>query len=168
MFKWNTWETCNYVIGDVKTNNIAAFDFDGTIVKAKYGKKYSTTASGYDFNMDPEKINECNKLGWTVVIFSNRKNIGYEGLNFLTNLKFTPWIFTAMSDDKYRKPDIGMWNLFIYLLSERGITNISSDSFYMGDAAAGFTTDPKYIWSDSDYKFALNIGIQFILPVIKL
>ena len=72
----------------------------------------------------------------------------------------------ATHDDKYRKPLVGMWDMF---LENNGLTREDIDpqqSFYIGDAA-GRKKGPqrkKNDFSDNDYKFALNVGLQFQTP----
>ena len=64
-------------------------------------------------------------------------------------------VLVASGDDKYRKPNVGMWN---YLTTKMISTDIKS-AFYCGDAA-GRIQD----FSDSDLQFANNIHIPFYEP----
>jgi len=63
----------------------------------------------------------------------------------------------AYSDNFYRKPLTGMWDL----LNEYNIPK--NKSFYVGDAAGR-----KNDHSDSDLNFAHNIGIKFIIPELYI
>ena len=71
-----------------------------------------------------------------------------------------PMLFlAATASDEYRKPALGMWN---HLFPKNSPHTYEKKSFYCGDAAgrpasAGKSKD----FSDSDLKFALNIGIPF-------
>ncbi|KAF0526873.1 PNK3P-domain-containing protein [Gigaspora margarita] len=75
-------------------------------------------------------------------------------------------IYAAMAYDKYRKPMIGIWNYFVENRNV-GVTVDKENSFYVGDAAGriknwklGVSSD----WTDTDRKFAENIGINFYTP----
>ena len=58
----------------------------------------------------------------------------------------------STADDKYRKPNIGMWETLSKMIDIKS-------AFYIGDAAGR-----KGDFSDSDLKFAENIEIQFYVP----
>lgn len=67
----------------------------------------------------------------------------------------------ALEDDEYRKPGTKMWDL---LESNNGGIKIDKKkSFYCGDAAGRKTATHKD-HSDSDLKFGLNVGIEFLTP----
>jgi bifunctional polynucleotide phosphatase/kinase len=86
-------------------------------------------------------------------------------------------VYVAKTYDLYRKPNIGMWELMkIDLKDEFGLNKIriSNKSFFCGDAAGRISasTFKKKLYprskigdfSDTDIKFALNIGIHFLTP----
>ena len=60
----------------------------------------------------------------------------------------------AFGKDEYRKPETGMWDFYT---KNRNVNY--DESFYVGDAAGR-----KKDFSDSDLKFAENIGITFYTP----
>jgi bifunctional polynucleotide phosphatase/kinase len=65
--------------------------------------------------------------------------------------------------DKYRKPSIYFWDLFLH----RCESPIDYEkSFYCGDCAGRLynptTKVPDY--KDSDLKFAINAGLKFLTP----
>lgn len=67
----------------------------------------------------------------------------------------------ATDDDKYRKPLLGLWDMF---LQNNHLTTADIDlqsSFYIGDAAGRKKGPQRKIndFSDFDYKFALNVGL---------
>ena len=68
--------------------------------------------------------------------------------------------------DEYRKPAVGMWNYLQDKLSKGKATKLDIEkSFYCGDAAGRpKTATTKADFSDSDIKFALNLGLKFKLP----
>lgn len=72
----------------------------------------------------------------------------------------------ATHGDQYRKPSLGMWDYFCKnLLGEDIKTVDKKKSFYCGDAAGRpKTATRKKDFSDTDRKFAINIGIGFKTP----
>ena len=69
--------------------------------------------------------------------------------------------FLACEDDQYRKPGTKMWDVL-----EKNNGDIKVDkklSFYCGDAA-GRKTGKHKDFSDSDLKFGLNVGLEFLTP----
>ncbi len=138
---------------------IAAFDLDYTIVVPKSGKKFPLDKN--DWKLLPgikERI--CNlALDHQIVIISNQgsKHFNLEDFKYkLEQISLaldTGLRVIACTNDIDRKPGTGMWTLL------QNNTNIQIDltnSLYTGDAA-GRPGD----FSDSDLKFALNVGIPF-------
>lgn len=93
------------------------------------------------------------------------------------NWQFYFAVYVAKVHDLYRKPNIGMWELMKSDLREEFNLNkipISKKSFFVGDAAGRISASPfkkriypsssKGDFSDTDRKFALNIGITFLTP----
>ena len=71
-------------------------------------------------------------------------------------------ILAATLDDVHRKPTTGMWSFF----EKEFITSTGKKAklcFYVGDAA-GRNEGSRSDHSDTDYKFALNLGIPFYVP----
>ena len=68
----------------------------------------------------------------------------------------------VLNDDKYRKPEIGMWGVMERILRKYyKINPLFQDSFYCGDAAGREASgNIKNDFADTDYKFAENIGIM--------
>lgn len=90
-------------------------------------------------------------------------------------------VYVAKNYDLYRKPNIGLWELMKEDLREQFDLNgngkklrISKKSFFCGDAAGRISASPfkkklyptssKGDFNDTDRKFALNIGINFLTP----
>ncbi len=73
-------------------------------------------------------------------------------------------ILAATQSDQYRKPAVGSFDYLkkvIFADSEISI----KDSFYCGDAAGRPKTETKpKDFSDSDIKFAANVGLRFLTP----
>ena len=172
--KWTT--TDNYTIGktkdiDLTNQKIAAFDLDDTIIKPSDGQKFSKGSDDWEFYNDQviKKLTEYSNKGYFIVIISNQKGISrgqikiedwQEKIEKIAGLYNNDlFIFCALKDDMYRKPRTGLWDKFI-----KG--NLK-DSFFCGDAGGLFKRTVNGInlnkdFSDSDAKFAHNIGIEFI------
>ena len=156
---------------------IAAFDLDWTIIRPKYNKKFPTNKNDWVFinNKIRKKINKLLKDDYYVVIFSNQGGILYKKQNvediiykfnyiikkikYKTNqLKNVSYVI-SYKYNKYRKPNISMFSLY---LSKLKITKDDIDynkSFYCGDAS-GREKD----FSNTDKQFALNIKFKFHTP----
>jgi len=144
-------------------DKIFATDLDGTLIrtrKARFAKDED------DYAFLPNCITTLKnyiKKGFTIAIFTNQKRLPNimvsRTKNILTDLLnegIDPWIFISTKDDKYRKPNIGMWEYFVDNFDH----NIDfKSSFYVGDAA-GRPQDH----SDADIKFAEQIGLKFYVP----
>lgn len=156
--------TDKYMIGnkcDLKGKKLAAFDLDHTLIKPINNKKFSETDSDWELydNCLVEKLNKLVSTGYTLVIISNQKGISTGKVSsdvFQSKMKKISdsfnqdfIIFISLEDDLYRKPRTKLWDEFI-------MGDIST-SFYCGDAA-GLAGD----FSDSDLKFALNVGVKFM------
>ena len=143
-------------IGD----KIFATDLDGTLIRTRRAR---FAKDEYDYAFLPNCIKILKdhiSKGFTIAVFTNQKrlpDIMIKRINNvladLINEGIDPWIFVSTKDDKYRKPNIGMWEYFV--------DNFNHDidyksSFYVGDAA-GRPQDH----SDSDLKFAEQIGLKF-------
>ena len=162
-----TNSTVYHWVSNLNPDNLtkaACFDLDWTLVRpnsSKFPKTYddSVIMSG--------RINILNKyieFGYTIIIFTNQKITKKENLQFKLDRindilnkfgedKIYPIVYMSIADDKYRKPNIGMWEEF------RKYYKKITTAFYCGDAA-GRSSD----FSDSDLKFAENIGVKFYTP----
>jgi bifunctional polynucleotide phosphatase/kinase len=110
---------------------------------------------------------------YPIVIFTNQLglSLGKCKLHDITSkiecvVKATginPYVFIATENDKYRKPHVGMFKLFVkkYLRMRTRDAIAAINMMFCGDAA-GRGLD----FSDSDRKFALNCGIDFITPEV--
>jgi bifunctional polynucleotide phosphatase/kinase len=155
-------------IPDVEpTDKFACFDLDWTVA---YGQKRLFPSDPDDIFILPKRKTTLTRLhseGWTILIFTNQyaaskkertKRAG-RVKTALEKLEIPCWAFMAVGKDKkgvidsYRKPAKGMWEHAVEMLGE------PSEAFYCGDAA-GRPQD----FSDSDKKFAENIGIEFRTP----
>ncbi len=160
--------------------SIAAFDFDGTLTLVQGSHVHAKNANDWKlFHPSiPERLRSLHQDGYRLVIFSNQQGIS-EAKNLHRKQSFIgrvenfvksaipdlPLIvYAATRDDGCRKPCPGMWNLFEKHHAE---PIEKCRSFYVGDAAgrpAGHKPGARKDFSDSDLKFAFNIGITFATP----
>lgn len=148
------------------STNISAFDLDWTLVREIRGK---FPKDENDFAFLPNRLVVLKyyvENNYTIVIFTNQ---GYTGvkltmaINRINNILqvllregINPWIFAATGkDSSYRKPNIGMWQVFAQYIPNINLTK----SFYVGDAA-GRPQDH----GPNDRDFATNIGLPFYAP----
>lgn len=168
-YTWQQYETVWYRFPKdiINTNNIAKvamFDLDWTLVKPYKGKFPKDYQDNLIMDNRINILKQYVNIEYLPIIITNQKLTSREILvdkikrmNDIIN-KFNyygidPVIIMSTMDDKYRKPNIGMYDLLFKLLP-----NINS-GFYCGDAA-GRPND----FSDSDLKFAENAKIPFYLP----
>lgn len=160
-----------------QNNKIIAFDLDDTIIKTKSNKKISIDKEDWEFKYNSNKkiIEEFNKGDTNIIIFTNQSsinkkeynkeiedNIKYKIESIIKELNIPVMVFIATKDDKYRKPNYFMWNKMLEINNMKVDLN---NCLYIGDACG--REKNKYHskdFSDTDYKFALNIGINFKTP----
>lgn len=153
---------------------IAGFDLDYNLIKPKSGKKFPQDSNDWCW-LYPEVKQNLLKLGqddsFIIVIFTNQQGIEkgkttideldekFQQIQLDLNIQLI--FLVSDKDDSYRKPRIGSWKL----LQKKGA--IKEGSFYVGDAAGRIKDNnfPKD-HSDSDRKFADNIGITFYTPEV--
>jgi bifunctional polynucleotide phosphatase/kinase len=151
-------------------SGFACFDLDWTLVQPKDTKFPRTYTDNYIMPKRIEKLKELIEKGYNIILFSNQKLSNKENLQFKLsrmadiiekfNLQGIPLLlYMAVNDDKYRKPNTGMWDYFNLYMNSKGVKVSKEYSFYCGDAA-GRVND----FSDSDKEFAKNIGIKFYIP----
>lgn len=148
--------------GIVSTGNLACFDLDWTLVRPYQG---DWPKSPSDIILLPNRISTLKQLrerGFTIIIFTNQKSttptkvsFNHDRVNNFVNLisDIPIILFMSISDDIYRKPNIGMYQTLLQM-----IPPITS-AFYCGDASGRFSD-----FSDSDLMFATNAGMKFYVP----
>jgi len=182
-------ETKNYLKGIVHTVGtvpdplrIAGFDLDDTLInRSKKGTEWILLATNISVVFEQLVTDK-----YAIVVFTNQggmsMNKNFDIADWKKNVenvvsllfssikkKFYFAIYAAKCYDLYRKPNLGMWTLMKNdLTSEFNTTvRISKKSFFCGDAAGRVEPDiynSKPDFSDTDRKFALNIGIPFYTP----
>lgn len=172
---WTSFETCLYRSGALPSQEgktkIAAFDMDSTLILANNGAKYSTDVLDYVwcFPNVIERLQSLHMNGFTITIFSNRR--GSPQMNktaqkrvddMITKIGVPLWTFFATKQDQYRKPEPGMFNLFLRLI--KNTAALDPQSFYCGDAAGPDSTLRWNRWSDIDQEYSKRINVLFVEP----
>jgi len=187
----------------VYSPKLACFDIDGTLIEPKSlnskGKQSTFPKNSDDWKFWCEKgsivkrLQECHDMGYSIVFVSNQKYAPTHKSHQNFKLKLPkvakalgriPFIvFAATTDDKHRKPNIGIWMLVEKIFAQQGVVPDKSQSFYVGDAAG---RSPKILsglkalyeartgrknshptekdHNNTDLKWAENIGIKFYTP----
>jgi bifunctional polynucleotide phosphatase/kinase len=152
-------------------SRMAAFDFDGCLVVKMFGDREMCSVM---FDHVPDVLRSLYKAGYMVCIISNQGDIGRATNSreetvervkrrfdtFVDMVGIPCLVLASTTNDKYRKPDVGMW-LMVQEFCEPVIDSLRSgsffdDSFYVGDAA-GRPGDH----SDCDKEFAKSCNISF-------
>lgn len=180
--KWKNIDSCmvyEYISKTVYQykNLVCGFDLDHTLIKPKNDKNFSSNNDPTDWTYFhpsiPQKLRELSKNGYKIIIVTNQAGLqsGKTNLDvwkqkveqFLKDLDVTITVLVSTEKDKYRKPNEYIWTRFIKVDPK-----LIEFCFFCGDAGGikksrkiG-TTILKKDFSDSDYKFALNLGIKFI------
>ena len=188
IFKWQTLENTvlckafnNYLPGKKK---LLSFDLDDTLITfGKSGKSKSpnkTKDTPYKFTFDlnkvKSKLDEYQKNDFIFAIFSNQNGITQGHIKesdfkdkidkiFSQELKYPIITFFAKEKDFYRKPCVGMFELFTKKFNDNAPLDLS-ECIYVDDAAGRkkSSTYKRNDFSNSDYKFALNCRLKFLTP----
>lgn len=171
--QWSEEGSCLYGQYDnlelTDESKICAFDLDHTIMIPKDGKTFAKAKDDWIFvNNVPDYLIQLQTDGYKLVIITNQKGISSgkvpvevwkAKIAMMANMLKIPFIImAAMKDDGFRKPRTGIWDKYV--------KGNRSQSFYCGDSGglAKRKLDGKWVkkdFSDSDLKFACNVGVQF-------
>jgi len=171
-----TLHVCDY--GSRPSAAVAAFDLDGTLIDTKSGKVFAEGPTDWRWwhPKVPEKLRALSAEGRRLVLVSNQSGIGKgttdklehrQKLDAIQRALALPLVaLVATGDDEFRKPRTGAW---AWLASDAGggLAPDAARSFFVGDAAGRPETKrpkAKKDFSDSDLKFALNVGAEFWTP----
>jgi len=146
---------------------IAAFDIDGTIITTKSGAVFPKNSDDWKFMYDNvlTKLKECISENYCIIFISNQAGLkSEEQINnwklkmghVIKKIGVPICIYASIGKDIYRKPLPTLWTEIASKVD--GKINMVS-SFYCGDAAGR-----KGDHNDTDYKFALNNKLEFLLP----
>lgn len=166
----------DYIMGQTKEivltdKKIAGFDLDDTIIKAKGENKFSTSFDDWEFydKNIPQKLLKLVLDKYELVIITNQKGLTTGKTDLKTFQKKIKLIKTKLGldftilisplDNQYRKPRTTLW--------DQVIKGDVPNSFFCGDAGG---LNKRIIgtriierdFSDTDAKFAKNIGLKFI------
>nr|CAX11689.1 polynucleotide kinase-3'-phosphatase [Nilaparvata lugens] len=179
---WESIDQGKLLIYSVKglrsSSKIASYDMDGTIILTKSGKVFPVDKNDWKL-FSPAVKSQLKKLhddNFKIVIFTNQAGISrgktkvddfkYKVEKITSALDVPVQVFVATSEDKYRKPVPGMWEVLIQKKND-GLDYSESDSFFVGDAAGrveSWAPKKKKDFSCADRLFALNVGIKFYTP----
>jgi DNA 3'-phosphatase len=169
--KNNIYQTgeCIYYIPPNYTpqNYIFAFDLDNTLT---YHILDMYPKTGKDIYLLPNRFPVLEYLflsGYTIAVFTNHASVTIPNIkeriyNFLKMVNLPIYVFAAHGRDKktgkniYRKPEIGMWELFL----EK--SKIKPKKIYFSGDALG--RDANADFADSDKVFGERIGATIIDP----
>ena len=172
---WQRLDSIYYYINPIRNKEsckIAAFDWDHTIIKPnKTIHPQNINDWKFCYQNISDKLLSLSKEGYLIIVFSNqsalnkpdRKDIILGRIKEVLRATQLPLNFIISgSNDKYRKPNTGMWDILDNLFN---ISVDKSNSFYVGDAAGRqYLSSTKKDFSSSDRYFAYNIGIPFMTP----
>jgi|TARA_B110000971_G_scaffold185487_1_gene193696 bifunctional polynucleotide phosphatase/kinase len=139
--------------------SIAAFDIDHTIIKPKHNKTFPKDKDDWEVCYENIKTVFAQMNNYQLVFITNQlkftPDIIYKIDQLNEYLSIDPVVLISTKRDYYRKPMTGLWDVL-----EGMFSNINkSTSLYCGDAAGR-----KSDFAATDYKFAHNVGIKFIIP----
>ena len=158
------------------SEKIASFDMDSTLILTKSGKTFAQNASDWLWwnPAVPRKLKEAYEDGFKIVIISNQAGVSAgkttsstlksKFIQLYKSLKIPFQALCATESDSNRKPSVGMWKYFTSKCNG-GVKVDMKSSFYCGDAAGRPKTKSRAKdFSDSDRKFAINVGLPFFTP----
>lgn len=145
----------------------ACFDLDWTLVKPAKGKFPNSTTDNIIMTDRISVLKDLKSKGYNVVVFTNQKLTPRQDLAFkiarmedvISKFKgqgIDLLLFMSVLEDKYRKPNTGMWDYVVWLFKNQIDRKFA---FYCGDAA-GRSQD----FSAQDIDFAKSIEIPFYVP----
>jgi bifunctional polynucleotide phosphatase/kinase len=137
--------------------NMAAFDYDWTMVNPKDGKIFPSGVDDWEwlFPNLPSIIKKYYDDGFMIVIFTNQsKSWKCEQIKIVAQELQIPLFIAIATEKTHYKPNI---ILFESLVNENKINK--NNSFFVGDALGR-----KGDFANTDRVFAENIGIQWFSP----
>jgi bifunctional polynucleotide phosphatase/kinase len=164
---------------------VVAFDLDSTLIVTKSGNTFARSAADWTWFHDdvPLKLKQLHSDGYRLVIFTNQAGIHARGRQFSEKKAQTLMtkiddivesagvpllVFVATTNDAFRKPNADMWDLFVKEHCDDAGGVALAECTFVGDAAgrkAGWHAScNKKDFSNSDRKFAQNIGVAFRTP----
>jgi bifunctional polynucleotide phosphatase/kinase len=167
-----------YKLNDVRSNKIAAFDMDGTIIQTKSGAKFAKGSDDWKFTYENvvSTIQSLHSSGYKSIIFSNQGGLtsGKTQLSDLqvkiqditSQLNVPVEVYLMSAKDNFRKPMTDTWD-FMLENNELDPETVDQVSFYCGDAAGrskGYMSGKPKDFNITDRYFAQNSGVTFMTP----
>lgn len=148
-----------------KSDKLACFDIDGTIITTRSGKTHAGDDLDWKFAFPgiKGKLQQLINNNFKIIFITNQRGLNNSSkisiwktkiFHVLKKLKLLDKItvFVSIKYDYFSKPLTGFFDEFIPEFDKL-------KSFYCGDAA-GRLTD----FANTDYEFAVNLGIPFYTP----
>ena len=161
--------------GSLPSAKMAGFDMDWTLIRTKTGKTFPQNAEDYKLWHAgvPAKIQELANQGFRIAIFTNQNGVqtGVQNLKEITNkidklqqILGVPLVaLISTGTDEYRKPSVCAWEYVENVLGD--CKSGRKQCLFIGDMAGRAKTKlTKKDHTDTDLKFALNLGVQFHTP----
>ncbi len=175
--KWT--QADGFVYGDAGTtpsDKILALDMDDTLIKIKSGKKSPIDENDWLLLNEfvATTLQEYHSKGFKIIIISNQAGVQKGTAKIETIQKKIELVmeaiglpmqaFIATHRNYYRKPSPGLWKFMCEKLN--GDVKVDmKESVFCGDAAGRPGTNTKEAdFENTDYKFALNCGLNFKTP----
>ncbi|KIR51540.1 DNA 3'-phosphatase [Cryptococcus gattii Ru294] len=157
---------------------VAFYDLDGTLVKTRSGNDFPKSRDDWMWwhPSVPEKLKQEWEAGRHLVVISNQ---GSKKPKIKSEWRAKlPLIAAKMPNDVplrilaateqnnvYRKPNIGMFQAITEIYRTRGLEIDMEKSIFVGDAAGRSAKGSrKKDHGNTDYKFAINVGLRFVTP----
>jgi len=146
------------------------------LIKTKSGKAFATDSDDWTWwdPCVPAKLRELVDTNVKLVVFTNQKGFGGKPTNDLTDridklqksVGVPLLVLAALGNDVFQKPCVDAWKHMVKE-SNGGLVPSLADCLFVGDAAGRPATKKppvKKDVSDTDLKFALNLGVRFQTP----
>lgn len=138
----------------VRSKKLAIFDFDGTLVRPKEGKRFPKDQSDWEWLRPsvPDTLKKYAKDKYRLVIVTDQSKLWKVDMikDVVKELKLPITVIIGM-EKNMQKPNPTLF--------KEEFPNFEADSFFVGDAA-GRPGD----WADRDIQFAKNVGLTFFTP----
>jgi len=151
-----------------KKTSICFIDLDGTLINTKSKKKFPVNKDDWELNLKTlSYVKSLKNKGYKLIVVTNQAGIEsgiVKEKDFKLKLKniqayigfsFDDIVIAKKKTSLYRKP---LSNLLVKRLSLKFGWDIDKTTSVMIGDAGNKPSD----WSDSDFKFAENLGIKFI------
>ena len=159
VLSYKEFSTVRYRHRGGKSDKVAGFDLDHTLIKPKKNKLPTGRDDWVWMTGVKDKLETLHAQGYAIVVFTNQTGKKLKDvMNKITDIQlevpFPFSVYISTKSDYYYKPMTGMWDLFVQHNGGK-----PKNAFYCGDAA-GREGD----WACSDRAFAENAKIAFVTP----